>query len=138
MAKKLSEIINENDLYSKVKALYDRPGTPGEKAAAKAAMNRISASKTNKPKTSDDFDMENGHHDVLRYHDFKPVKVKPEYEKKGWEAHVHGNITVGLNKYNNSKVNYGNISSPKHKANGLMADTLFDEIVKAKHKNETA
>lgn len=39
--KRLRDIIESQEKYDKVKALYDRPGTPGEKAAAKAAMDRM-------------------------------------------------------------------------------------------------
>jgi len=134
-------LILEQTRYEKVKALYDNPGTPGEKAAAKAAMDRMKASgEAEKKPTADDdnlgFDWEHGHEDVLKRHGFTFSHSKDEYE-----VHKNGKMNVILKRYgkpiegySKPKVNQWWTKSNKHEDSGWHADTLDDSINDMKDK----
>ena len=79
--KTLKQILEADDRskYEKAKALYDNPGTPGEKEAAKAAMNRI------KPQTSSRY-LSTDYDRVLSDHGFKKSDA---WKHPDWEFHTH-------------------------------------------------
>jgi hypothetical protein len=121
------KIIKENseELYRKVKALYDRPGTPGEKTAAKNAMDRIRAHLDSKKPTakydSSDYDKKEGHR--------KAHELYNGLLKRNPRA-IHLNKThedaKGLYRYHN----VDDRPSDKH------GERIFADLVMAYHKNK--